>query len=55
MEVAILPFGYPVLLFSWQAAALAAGNAVIAKPSELTPLALLLLLIQLSKLMATLS
>jgi len=43
--VAILPFNYPVLLFSWQAAAaLAAGNAVIAKPSELTPLTLLLLM-----------
>lgn len=43
--VAILPFNYPVLLFSWEAAAaLAAGNALIAKPSELTPLTLLLLM-----------
>jgi betaine-aldehyde dehydrogenase len=43
--VTILPFNYPVVLFSWQAAAaLAAGNAVIAKPSELTPLTLLLLM-----------
>ncbi|MEY3929430.1 MAG: hypothetical protein RLZZ516_1140 [Cyanobacteriota bacterium] len=43
--VAILPFNYPVLLFSWQAAAaLAAGNAVLAKPSELTPLTLLVLM-----------
>lgn len=43
--VAILPFNYPVLLFCWQAAAaLAAGNAVIGKPSELTPLTLLLLM-----------
>lgn len=43
--VSILPFNYPVLLFSWQAAAaLAAGNAVIAKPSELTPLTLLLMM-----------
>ena len=43
--VAIVPFNYPVLLFCWQAAAaLAAGNAVIVKPSELTPLTLLLLM-----------
>ena len=35
--VSILPFNYPLVLFAWQAAAaLAAGNAVIAKPSELT-------------------
>lgn len=35
--VSILPFNYPLVLFIWQAAAaLAAGNAVIAKPSELT-------------------
>ena len=35
--VSILPFNYPLVLFVWQAAAaLAAGNAVIAKPSELT-------------------
>ena len=40
--VSIVPFNFPVLLFGWQAAAaLAAGNAVIVKPSELTPLTLL--------------
>ena len=40
--VSIVPFNYPVLLFGWQAAAaLAAGNAVIVKPSELTTLTLL--------------
>ncbi|GAA5184400.1 aldehyde dehydrogenase family protein [Niveibacterium umoris] len=43
--VSIVPFNYPVLLFGWQAAAaLAAGNAIIGKPSELTPLTLLLLM-----------
>ncbi len=41
--VSIVPFNFPVLLFGWQAAAaLAAGNAVIVKPSELTPMTLLL-------------
>jgi acyl-CoA reductase-like NAD-dependent aldehyde dehydrogenase len=41
----ILPFNYPLVLFAWQAgAALAAGNAVIAKPSELTTLTTLLLM-----------
>ncbi len=40
--VSIVPFNFPVLLFGWQAAAaLAAGNAVIVKPSELTPMTLL--------------
>lgn len=40
--VSIVPFNFPVLLFGWQAAAaLAAGNAVICKPSELTPLTML--------------
>jgi betaine-aldehyde dehydrogenase len=40
--VSIVPFNFPVLLFGWQAAAaLAAGNAAIVKPSELTPLTLL--------------
>ena len=40
--VSIVPFNFPVLLFGWQAAAaLAAGNAVIVKPSDLTPLTLL--------------
>ncbi len=37
--VIILPFNYPLVLFAWEAAAaLAAGNAVILKPSELTTL-----------------
>jgi betaine-aldehyde dehydrogenase len=40
--VSIVPFNFPVLLFGWQAAAaLAAGNAIICKPSELTSLTLL--------------
>jgi acyl-CoA reductase-like NAD-dependent aldehyde dehydrogenase len=35
----ILPFNYPIVLLAWQvAAALAAGNACIVKPSEQTPL-----------------
>ena len=35
--VIILPFNYPLVLLCWEAAAaLAAGNAVIIKPSELT-------------------
>jgi len=43
--VSIVPFNFPVLLFGWQAAgALAAGNAIIVKPSDLTPLTLLLLM-----------
>jgi acyl-CoA reductase-like NAD-dependent aldehyde dehydrogenase len=38
----ILPFNYPIVLMAWQvAAALAAGNACIVKPSEQTPLATL--------------
>jgi len=37
--VVILPFNYPLCLLCWQAAAaLASGNAVIIKPSELTTL-----------------
>ncbi len=37
--VIILPFNYPLCLLCWQAAAaLASGNAVIVKPSELTSL-----------------
>jgi len=37
--VLILPFNYPLVLLCWQAAAaLASGNAVIVKPSELTSL-----------------
>lgn len=43
--VSIVPFNYPVLLFAWQAAAaLAAGNAIIVKPSELTSMSVLLLM-----------
>jgi acyl-CoA reductase-like NAD-dependent aldehyde dehydrogenase len=39
---AIVPFNYPLLLLMWKIApALAAGNAVVIKPSELTPLATL--------------
>jgi acyl-CoA reductase-like NAD-dependent aldehyde dehydrogenase len=40
--VHILPFNYPIVLLAWQmAAALAAGDACIVKPSEQTPLATL--------------
>lgn len=39
---AIVPFNYPLLLFTWKVApALAAGNSVVAKPSDLTPLSTL--------------
>src|SRR6476659_1120092 len=39
---AIVPFNYPLLLLVWKIApALAAGNAVVIKPSEQTPLATL--------------
>jgi len=39
---AIVPWNFPLLLLSWKLApALAAGNAVVAKPSELTPLSTL--------------
>ncbi|GJL81357.1 MAG: aldehyde dehydrogenase [marine bacterium B5-7] len=39
----ILPFNYPLVLLAWEAgAALAAGNAVIVKPSEYTTLSTLL-------------
>jgi betaine-aldehyde dehydrogenase len=42
--VAIIPWNYPLLLLSWKLApALAAGNTVIIKPSEETPLATLAL------------
>jgi len=41
--VSIQPFNYPMTLLAWEgAAALAAGNAVIAKPSEYTSLTTLL-------------
>lgn len=40
----IVPWNYPLLLMSWKvAAALAAGNCVIIKPSEYTPLSTLAL------------
>lgn len=40
----IIPWNYPLLLVSWKMApALAAGNCVIIKPAEQTPLSLLLL------------
>ena len=39
---AIAPFNYPLLLMVWKVApAIAAGNAVVIKPSELTPLSTL--------------
>ena len=40
----IVPWNYPLLLLAWKLApALAAGNALVCKPSELTPLSTLLL------------
>jgi betaine-aldehyde dehydrogenase len=40
----IVPWNYPLLLLSWKLApAIAAGNTVVAKPSELTPLSTLML------------
>jgi acyl-CoA reductase-like NAD-dependent aldehyde dehydrogenase len=37
---AVVPWNYPLLLLAWKLApALAAGNTVVVKPSELTPLA----------------
>jgi acyl-CoA reductase-like NAD-dependent aldehyde dehydrogenase len=40
---AIVPWNYPILLMSWKVApALAAGNTVVIKPSEMTPLTTLL-------------
>src|SRR6476646_837254 len=40
----IVPWNYPLLLLAWKVApALAAGNCVVAKPSELTPLCALML------------
>jgi acyl-CoA reductase-like NAD-dependent aldehyde dehydrogenase len=40
----IVPWNYPLLLLTWKLApALAAGNAVVCKPSELTPLSTLML------------
>jgi betaine-aldehyde dehydrogenase len=43
--VCIVPWNYPLLLLAWKIApALAAGNTVVIKPSELTPLSTLHLL-----------
>jgi acyl-CoA reductase-like NAD-dependent aldehyde dehydrogenase len=43
----IVPFNYPLLLLTWKIApAIAAGNTVVIKPSELTPLATLRMLEQ---------
>jgi acyl-CoA reductase-like NAD-dependent aldehyde dehydrogenase len=40
----IVPWNYPLLLLAWKLApALAAGNCVVCKPSELTPLSTLML------------
>ncbi len=40
----IVPWNYPLLLLAWKLApALAAGNATVCKPSELTPLSTLAL------------
>ena len=40
----IVPWNYPLLLLAWKLApALAAGNTIVAKPSELTPLSTLAL------------
>jgi acyl-CoA reductase-like NAD-dependent aldehyde dehydrogenase len=40
----IVPWNYPLLLLGWKLApALAAGNSVVGKPSELTPLSTLML------------
>lgn len=42
--VCIVPYNYPLLLMAWKVApALAAGNTVIIKPSEITPLSTLAL------------
>ena len=44
MVACIVPWNYPLLLLAWKLApALAAGNACVCKPSELTPLSTLLL------------
>src|SRR5262245_36542213 len=43
----IVPWNYPLLLLVWKLApALAAGNTVVAKPSELTPLSTLELVVR---------
>ena len=39
----IVPWNYPLLLMAWKVApALAAGNTVVAKPSEITPLSIMI-------------
>ena len=39
----IVPWNYPLLLMAWKAApALAAGNTVVVKPSEITPLSMMI-------------
>jgi betaine-aldehyde dehydrogenase len=44
VAVCIVPYNYPLLLMAWKVApALAAGNAVIIKPSSITPLSTLAL------------
>ncbi|MBM3463427.1 MAG: aldehyde dehydrogenase [Armatimonadetes bacterium] len=44
VAVCIVPYNYPLLLMAWKVApALAAGNAVIIKPSSITPLSTLML------------
>ena len=44
MVGAIVPWNYPLLLLSWKLApALAAGNPVVARPSELRPISTLML------------
>ncbi|HEY9712941.1 MAG TPA: aldehyde dehydrogenase family protein, partial [Chroococcales cyanobacterium] len=44
VALCIVPWNYPLLLMAWKVApALAAGNTVIIKPSELTPLSTLYL------------
>ena len=43
VAVLVMPYNFPLLLFAWQAAAaLAAGNALIVKPSEVTSLTTLM-------------
>ncbi|MEW6733765.1 MAG: aldehyde dehydrogenase family protein, partial [Acidobacteriota bacterium] len=43
VAVSIVPWNYPLLLMSWKVApALAAGNTVVIKPSEYTPLSTLM-------------
>ena len=42
-----MPWNYPLLLLAWKLApALAAGNATVCKPSEVTPLSTLMLCVE---------